>query len=361
MPDHAPDQPPATTLGDLLSLPDYARLILCWLPPFALWCLRGGSAQLKAAAERWLAQLPAQAIDASAAVFAPFFDLSRPAALAGYARCVRPQLTLLRWNGARPPFAMKGLLAVLHSLASSGAAAIASAAAEPGAPPAADPDVGTAAAESLAAGPGRAIGHAMIGHAIGRLEELDISRSAGVTDAIMLPLVGSCGGTLVRVYLTATSVTDHAVAALAEAAGHRLQDLDISLCLAVTDEAILSIAAHCSGLNKLGLGGLERGELSWLTAAIIPMENPDCSCKLTRVRPSSTKSPGRRSAVLAAGCHCCSTSTSKAAPRWTSPPCDCSPAPAPTCKPSTATVRLAPSIPNIPAQHASAKGLLLLL
>ena len=72
-------------------------------------------------------------------------------------------------------------------------------------------------------------------------------------------------------------------------------------------------AATTAGKMAFGNDVVPKVRESWLTAAI-PMDNPYCSCKLTRVLPQGRRLPfyghaesGRRGVHLhGAGCHCLS-------------------------------------------------------
>ncbi|XP_055822692.1 EIN3-binding F-box protein 1-like [Solanum dulcamara] len=93
---------------------------------------------------------------------------------------------------------------------------------------------------------------AMVGKLCPQLHHLDLSGLTGITDAGLLPLLESSKAGLVKVNLTdCLNVTNEVVLSLARLHGETLELLNLDGCRKVTDASLVAIADSCPILNYL--------------------------------------------------------------------------------------------------------------
>ncbi|CAN4112997.1 unnamed protein product [Withania somnifera] len=93
---------------------------------------------------------------------------------------------------------------------------------------------------------------AMVGKLCPQLHHLDLSGLTGITDAGLLPLLESSKAGLVKVNLTdCLNLTDEVVLSLARLHGDTLELLNLDGCRKVTDASLVSIAVNCPLLSDL--------------------------------------------------------------------------------------------------------------
>ncbi|KAG6589848.1 EIN3-binding F-box protein 1, partial [Cucurbita argyrosperma subsp. sororia] len=90
-----------------------------------------------------------------------------------------------------------------------------------------------------------------IGRQCPQLQQLDLVGLYGLTDAVLLPLLESCGG-LVEVNLSGClNLSDESVLALARLHGATIQLLNLDGCRKITDKSLVAIADKLVVLNEL--------------------------------------------------------------------------------------------------------------
>lgn len=91
----------------------------------------------------------------------------------------------------------------------------------------------------------------LVGRLCPQLQQLDLVRLYGLTDAVLLPLLESCEG-LVKVNLSGClNLTDESILALARLHGATLQVVNLDGCRKITDQSLVAIADNLLDLNEL--------------------------------------------------------------------------------------------------------------
>ncbi|PKU83823.1 EIN3-binding F-box protein 1 [Dendrobium catenatum] len=92
----------------------------------------------------------------------------------------------------------------------------------------------------------------MVGKLCPSLQQIDLTRLVGVTDAGILPLLECSQSELVKVNLEGcVSLSDASISSLVKAHGSSLKFLSLKGCKGITDRSLLSISANCSVLKDL--------------------------------------------------------------------------------------------------------------
>ncbi|XP_042401699.1 EIN3-binding F-box protein 1-like [Zingiber officinale] len=100
----------------------------------------------------------------------------------------------------------------------------------------------------------------MVGKICPQLQKIDLGGQAGVTDALLIPLIENSKVGIVEVNLRGcVNVSDALITILAKAHGSTLKMLNLDGCTKITDRSLMAIATCCFVLDDLDLSGCSIG------------------------------------------------------------------------------------------------------